>query len=184
MQSTRIEGRWVPQGYQEVKRDDLPAVVYADWEHLHALAYKGRGKKHVWYYRFQSLAGMEQKINEFFNGVAAHEEYKKQQREERKMFVPGLIEGDILYTSWGYEQTNVEFFQVTGIKNKRVTLREIAGDTTETGSMSGNTKPVRGLWTGEPLTRTVQPGDRVKIDSIRNAYPLGDREQVSCSWYH
>lgn len=33
--------------------------------------------------------------------------------------------GDILKSSWGYEQTNVDFYQVTRISNTFVWLREI-----------------------------------------------------------
>jgi len=40
---------------------------------------------------------------------------------------------DILYYSWGYEQTNVDFFQVVGItkSGKSVLIREIKQDTRE-----------------------------------------------------
>ena len=34
--------------------------------------------------------------------------------------------GDLLYTTWGYERTNVDFFQVIAIKKSRVWIRKIA----------------------------------------------------------
>ena len=33
--------------------------------------------------------------------------------------------GDIFYDSWGYDQTNINFYQVVGITDKSVKLREI-----------------------------------------------------------
>lgn len=44
----------------------------------------------------------------------------------------GVKVGDIFYTSWGYEQTNLDFYQVVGLVGKvTVKLRKIAKDTTE-----------------------------------------------------
>lgn len=55
-----------------------------------------------------------------------------------------LTVGDIFYTSWGYEQTNVDFYEVTGFLNKLVLVREISQRKKETGFMSGSTIPVPG----------------------------------------
>ena len=51
--------------------------------------------------------------------------------------------GDILYTSWGYDQTNVEFFQVVGKTAKTIKVREIGADVRETGFMCGYSMPVK-----------------------------------------
>ena len=42
--------------------------------------------------------------------------------------------GDIIYNSWGYEQTNIEFYQVIKVTAKCIKVREIAQDMVE-GSM-------------------------------------------------
>lgn len=45
----------------------------------------------------------------------------------------GVKVGDIFVFSWGYEQTNVNYFQVVGLKgSKQVVIREIAYKVTET----------------------------------------------------
>lgn len=167
---------------EEVTREGLPAIVYVDREHTSAMAFRGRATRPAWNYRFRSAAQMEEYIDEFFADVAAHEEAKRRRAEERRAYLPTLKPGDVLHTSWGYEQTNVEFFQVLVVKGQRVTVREIAQEVTETGYMSGHTRPVRGEFVGEPLTRTARPGDIIRIDNVRSAYPL-TRETVSCSWY-
>ena len=133
MTTTTIEGRWIPTGYSERTHESLPAVVYVDEQNIRAIAYRGKSKKPAWNYRFQSAAHMESEIKTFFGDVAEAEAYKQERRDERKNFVSALIPGDIVYTSWGYDQTNVEFYEIIGKKNKRVTLREIRAKTTETG---------------------------------------------------
>lgn len=39
---------------------------------------------------------------------------------------PTPLVGDILYSSWGYDQTNVDFFQVVSVTKASVRVREIA----------------------------------------------------------
>lgn len=45
----------------------------------------------------------------------------------------GVKIGDIFHFSWGYEQTNTDYFQVVGLKGtKQVVIREISYEITET----------------------------------------------------
>ena len=50
---------------------------------------------------------------------------KIERQRNKKNFKPTLKVGDILYTSWGYDQTNVEYYQVTKAKGCFVTVHEI-----------------------------------------------------------
>ena len=36
--------------------------------------------------------------------------------------------GDIFYTSWGYDQTNSEFYKVVEVKGSRIYLRELKSE--------------------------------------------------------
>lgn len=62
-------------------------------------------------------------------------EYKGKTREtkqDKKNYL-GVKIGDIFSFSWGYEQTNINYFQVVGLKGtKQVIIREIAYKITET----------------------------------------------------
>jgi len=49
--------------------------------------------------------------------------------------------GDILYTSWGYDQTNTEYFKVIAISKRYMKMVELEADYKETGFMSGISKP-------------------------------------------
>lgn len=53
---------------------------------------------------------------------AAEKNAKAQARED---FKHGFTVGQILYSSWGYDQTNIDFYQITAIKGKMVTLQRI-----------------------------------------------------------
>ena len=64
--------------------------------------------------------------------------------------------GDILEYSWGYDQTNVDFYQVTRTTDKTIWLCEIKADAEETGFMCGKTVPRPGQFVGKELRKKVQ----------------------------
>jgi hypothetical protein len=55
----------------------------------------------------------------------------------------GFEVGNILSSSWGYDQTNVTFYQVLKVTPKTVTVREIRKEYQYGGDMTGTVLPVR-----------------------------------------
>lgn len=56
----------------------------------------------------------------------------RETKQDKKNYL-GVKIGDIFSFSWGYEQSNINYFQVVGLKGtKQVIIREIAYKTTET----------------------------------------------------
>ena len=62
---------------------------------------------------------------------------------------------DILAYSWGYDQTNVDWFKVTRVTSASVELTPIGKQYTETGFMSGETTPDPETVTGHPFMKRV-----------------------------
>jgi len=91
-----------------------------------------------------------------------------------------LKTGDILNTCWGYEQTNVEFYQIIAVKGVMVTLRQIACDYVPTEYMSGETTPRPDKFIGEPIRRRADSSNHVKINHYIHASPWdGHSKHVS-----
>lgn len=111
-------------------------------------------------------------------------ERTQSRKAEREKMSAQLIVGSLLYTSWGYDQTNVEFYEITARKGATVTLRQIAAETVkETGWASANVKPRRGVYVGEPFNRRITAYG-VKIDNVVSAWPCSDEERTHhSSWY-
>lgn len=84
------------------------------------------------------------------------EEAKQVKRKAAESFVNPYKVGDILHSSWGYEQTNVEWFEVVAAGQRSICVREIAGTQEETGFMSGYTRPKPGKYVGEKKWVTIQ----------------------------
>jgi hypothetical protein len=61
--------------------------------------------------------------------------------------VPDLKAGDILYGSWGYDQTNVEFIEILDVKGKRALVCEVRHEVASDkgyGGMAAEVVPVPG----------------------------------------
>lgn len=92
--------------------------------------------------------------------------------------------GDIIYYSWGYDQTNVDFFQVIKTTAKSATIRPIKGKTIENGFMSGNTTAIKGAFDGDAITKRIKEHNGEQFFVFD--YGIGrlwDGRPVSCSWY-
>jgi hypothetical protein len=55
----------------------------------------------------------------------------------------GFKVGDILSSSWGYDQTNITFYQVLKVTPKTVTVREIRKEYQHGADMVGTVLPIR-----------------------------------------
>lgn len=72
--------------------------------------------------------------------------------------------GDVVRSSWGYDQTNVNHYQITKLIGKRtVEVRELVEHKESTGDMSWRVAPVWGEFIGEPMRRTVDRHGHVNI---------------------
>lgn len=81
--------------------------------------------------------------------------------------------GDVFYTSWGYDQTNAEFWQVTRRTKASAFIRRIAA-TVE----NGRKYPVAGEFVQDRLLDTdaekrcrIAGYANLRIDDVRRAYP-------------
>jgi hypothetical protein len=139
----------------------------------------GKQAKPVSNFYYSSYARMDEALARAFEGRRASMAYKAERKEKRKAFQHEAKVGDIYRTSWGYEQTNVEYFEIIEIKGKHAILREIAVASESTGFMSGRCAPLPGKFLeprhegddrGSPIRRLIQDG-YIKICDVRHAWP-------------
>ena len=75
--------------------------------------------------------------------------------------------GTILYSSWGYEQTNVDFYKVLKRTKTQVTFRQMGVISTPEENMSGTVQPLKGQWKSEKIfRRKVIQNKFVKIEDF------------------
>ncbi|MBS9775729.1 MAG: hypothetical protein KGV57_01395 [Fusobacterium sp.] len=122
-----------PNGLNETIRiEKLNLDCFYSEEKKVAILYKGRSRKPNFYYSFKTTEMMYKKINSTIDHFCAiydeKENRKRKIKELRKNFKASNFfkEGDIVYNSWGYGQTNVEFYQVVKVLPKSIRVREIS----------------------------------------------------------
>lgn len=79
----------------------------------------------------------------------------------------GIEVGDIFVYKWGYDQTNVDFYQVIKATAKTVTVRQIEAEAvTEEGFMSDRCVARRDKFKAhkEPMRKLVQPDGSLHFD--------------------
>lgn len=98
---------------------------------------------------------------------------------------------DILVCSWGYDQTNVDFYKVLKLSpsGKSITIQRINSQVKEDGFMCGTSVPAVphtvSDYRGEPMTKRIkimEDGYCVNISSYSTAF-LWDGKPERCSWY-
>ena len=158
---------------------------------FHAVGFKGRAQKPLFNHTFASYERMTRYVTEVYEGLAARSETKRRERDVLKTITPVIKVGDIFSSSWGYEQTNVYFYQVVGLKGKSTALlRRIAGERHYDGPMSGSTVPARDAFIGEEVQqKRIQVTDKTgrphfKMASYEYAYPHRDGEARRFSEWH
>jgi hypothetical protein len=187
-QEERIKARFVPSGYTEYRRVGN-SVIYASEDHRSAIAYRGNAARSEWFYRFTSENSFLSTVTRFFQSIAEHEDRKEQRKKEKRDFITALKPGDILVTSWGYEQTNVDFYQVIEVTGKQtIVIREIQGTVTENGCyMQGSVMPRPNEWARDSLLikKRVQVfggNEYVSMTGYSSAHKW-DGKPMFCSWY-
>lgn len=162
---------YIPNGARKVQHLHTTAVAYL-YERdgkPYAVTFYGKSQKPTWHYHFANTAKREQRIAGFFASCLAHKHMQQARTAERKSAGRGLAEGDVLSAMWGYEQTNIDYYQVTKlIGDSMVEVRKIATDREETEWQQGKVVPMLGQFVGVVLRRKARNGS-VRIDDVRQA---------------
>ncbi len=145
---TMTNTRYIPENAQAIEHSAGTVYTFAP---LSAIGYRGTRSKPEWHYSFKSEEQRAKHIQAFFASLDASAKLKQQRQAERKQ--PHTLKvGDVVCNSWGYDQTNVDFYQVMRISAQFVCLQALSSNTTETASMQGTTIAVPGTASG-PITQ-------------------------------
>lgn len=89
--------------------------------------------------------------------------------------LPTANVGDILYSSWGYEQSNVDFYQVVAVKGSMITVREIGATIVSATRGSDMVAAKPDTFIGPEMKKRVKKcygdtGYAITIESYADAY--------------
>ena len=165
---------YLPKNAPNLKQLDVGKDVGVEvWSYedaggrLYGIAFGGKANKPLWHYRFRNQADLDKRIQDTIEGYRSHMEMKQKRQQERREYKHGLKVGDILVSSWGYDQTNTSWYQVVEIGAKTVKIREIASQS----AGEDHVLPAPNHFTGPVMTKIVRQGNIVSIASYASAYP-------------
>jgi hypothetical protein len=111
------------------------------------IGFAGQRRQPDWHFRFTTPERLAQHVADWIAGQKRRAEHVAARRAERKRAPRGVSVGDILSSSWGYDQTNVDFYQVTAlIGSTMCELRRIGARSVETGMDRGQCMPHPGAF--------------------------------------
>jgi hypothetical protein len=125
---------------------------------------KARFKKPLFNYRFRSVERMLEFCNEWIERVERNINAEKARKEQKKLAQQNMKHnfqvGQVLYNSWGWEQTNIDFYEIVEVKAKSILIRSICKFFPENqkgniNSMAGYVAPMKGHYNGEPQLKKI-----------------------------
>jgi hypothetical protein len=136
-----------------------------------AIAFAGNRKKPDIFTRYRSTERRAEHIESWLAGLRERASDSKARRATRSNGHT-LENGAILYSSWGYDQTNIDFYQVVKIVGKcTVQIRPIASATDHSETGATYVVAVPDSFTGEPFTKRASVDNCISLNSYSGASP-------------
>lgn len=143
----------------------LDIIVYG----LTVAIFQGKGHKPYKHYRFNDETAL--------NGFILHEKERELKAEENRIKQAKkyeaekqkIVEGAILYSSWGYEQTNIDFYIVVSRKNDFVILQEVGSHKIYDDNFNdrGSCMPDVTTKIGDPFRKKINKYEGVNLASYK-----------------
>ncbi len=168
------------------KNSTAVAYVYERSGKLYAQMFEGKSAKPAHHYSYTNAARREQCVRNFFEIVQGHEARRAEAKAAKKAKLAGphkLQLGHVLCSSWGYDQTNVDWYQVVALVGRRsVQVRRIGTTMTEGSTHhSGQCIPLIDSFHGDITTHRVNEHNGIKIG--HQYASLWDGRPKFCSFY-
>lgn len=149
-----------------LRREDVTggALYYSESPGRFSLVgFVGKAVKPAFNYYYTSEEKRAAKALRWAEDLAATVKARAERAEARKNATHGMLVGTILSSLWGWEQTNVDFFEIVRVvSDKVVEVRPISSRKEYDSDMTGKAMPIPGAFIGEVMRkRANQRGIRL-----------------------
>lgn len=177
---------YVPKGARQFRDRNSSAVVYAYEKEAangkvryYLIGFHGRAQKPDFSYWYASAEQREKKARAHFEAWQANEAAKRERAAKAKAGVAAhdVKVGDVFRASWGYDQTNIDYFECTKLIGKTMMeVRQIACEREDAGCFDQyKVVPALGQYIGEPERKKIQVwkgSPYFSFASFANAYRM------------
>lgn len=153
------------------------------------MIFTGRGNAPSVHKAYRTTEQRDQAVLNVVSNIQSDMQRKVQRKAERSQ--PHTLEvGSILVSSWGYDQTNIDYYQVTKlVGTTMVEMKQISASVSTCHGTYQDVAPVKNSFftprfegdthRTETLRKKVNPvGNSVSINSFATAYPWNGRPQT------
>lgn len=141
------------EGVEKIEEDGFTVYKYMNNDKPVAAMFYGKTQKPNFHASFRDEEQRDAYIDEFLKGKEEHNKRVAERREARKVTKDHNVKvGDIYYTMWGYDQTNVDFYEVVAVRGSRIDLRELSYDVVETYPTQEKIAPEAGSYVSDIKT--------------------------------
>ena len=181
----------LPEEARLIEQEGGIAYHYEGHGKLFGMYFRGKAQKPTKHYSFRTEEQREAFCEKFFEGIQSSLEWKRQRKEaaakEIEKAYKGLEVGAIFSSSWGYEQTNVNFYQVVEIRGKNLTIQKIGKKIVSEFSGGSSELPAPEIKIGETFTKRLNKWGGVSFEyTSASPYTHGSRGvyQTAYGWGH
>ena len=167
--------RWLPaeaRGKDPLTPEgtDLAIWSYELGGNIYAIGFAGNQSKPYFHTRYRTEAQRSQSIESHAKARRGVMDLKQERQEARKQYKHDFKVGDILVSSWGYDQTNIDYYEVTKIIGEQmVEIREIGKKFTGSSGQQDIVMPDPGKYAGPATRKRVGQGGYVRLTSFSSA---------------
>ncbi len=145
-----------------------------------------KAAKPAHYYRYQTEEQREKFVAECKSHAEKHEAYKAGRRQKRKDFETSCMVGDVFVSTWGWEQTNVDYYLLVDRKGNNGTFvqvgRSVVPGSEYSHGMACKVVADPSHVIGEPFKKRILEGETVNLDSYKYCHKWNGEENYN-SWY-
>lgn len=174
--------RWVPENATAVEGEGVVVYCYEDRRgRPAAVCYGGKRSKADWHYSYQNEALRAKRVQETLDAYAESAARKQAARDAKKNQPNPFKVGDVLVNTWGYDQTNVDFYVVVRTTRHSVDIARCGAKSVDaTGWASDTCVPDPEKVSGETMRKRVQ--GYVDNDGSFNAYVTMNSYSSARKW--
>ena len=182
------------EGYEKVEQTltNIPedeVLVLVNKTKLVAIAWSGKKNKYDWYYKFRDKKQMDKYISDYFCKVEMANKHKAEQKlskeKDKAEFFESIKVGDIFVDSWGYDQTNIDFYLVTKKLKASIKIVKIGSKVVATSIGSEMVVPVPDAVIGEEKTKIPQDGYiKTSSYSLARLWDGKPMHETAAGWGH
>lgn len=162
-----------PRVVHERMSDGTEASIYATRgpsyglgrERFTLLAFIGSSGKPCIHSVYKQQGWATSNLCEFIAAHQRHLDAKRATAQKRAEFRTTLEVGNVLESSWGYDQTNIDFYEVVEVSpcKRFVSIRKIDQGSVATAWCQEDVWPRTGVYLEAATRHRVLPGDSVKV---------------------